>query len=116
MTSQPEKSVLLCKMAENHNGDLAFFIRKYRIIPSSRPVLHMETAPQRAGYRYMEPSDYAHIALLCNPPKPQPACRGDALKEKLCGACRFSSDHPPLQHYRRQSGKRCFHYSESRRN
>jgi len=34
----------------------------------------------------MEPSDYAHIALLCNPPKPQPACRGDALKEKLCGA------------------------------
>ena len=46
----------------------------------------IESAPQRAGYRYVEPSDYAHIALLCTPPAAEPVPGPETLSSKLRGA------------------------------
>ncbi len=46
----------------------------------------IEASPQRSNYHYVEPSDYAHIALLCNPPQTQPAPEDSILNAKLRGA------------------------------
>lgn len=46
----------------------------------------VEAAPQRSGYRYVEPSDYAHIALLCTPPAASPVPEETVLHQKLRGA------------------------------
>ena len=46
MIRQREESVVLCKMSENNNGGLSFFIRKYQITPESVPTLHTHDSIQ----------------------------------------------------------------------
>lgn len=46
MTHPREDPVVLCRMVDNNNGDLNFFIRKYSIDSSLSPVLHTHDSIQ----------------------------------------------------------------------